>query len=234
LLALVLATTSSDLIDEATATDSVPTLARLRTPVTAPLTSTQPAAFKVAFPPTTDTFTIMLTQPARIQEARDIVSGVQTDAVSVMGTIVKAPAPYNPPWSYHLDPASITFFQAAVEVCDAAPRYVEQHLSEVGGAFLPDSVWCPWSSRVVEELELHALFLPTVFSSATQPTCRPGDASLNVHAPSTTLEPGQAISVTLILSNDASDVKLGSIQYRLSDRLTTSSPPKTWGPWSTP
>jgi hypothetical protein len=79
-----------------------------------------------------------------------------------MGTIIKAPAPYNPPWSYHLDPASISLFAFAIEVCDASPQYVEEHLSEVGGAFLPGSVWCPWSSHVVEEVAVHAVFLPSV------------------------------------------------------------------------
>ena len=76
------------------------------------------------------------------------------------------PAPYNPRWSYHLDPASISFFQCAIEVCDASPQYVEEHLSEVGGAFLPGSTWCPWSSRVAEEVDFRSLFLPVVLSGA--------------------------------------------------------------------
>jgi hypothetical protein len=108
----------------------------------------------------------MLTDTVRIQEARDIVSGIETDAISVMGTIVKAPAPYNPYWSYHLDPGSISFFEFAIEVCDASPVYVEDHLSEVGEAFLPGSVWCPWSSRVVAEMEVavHSVVLPVVLA----------------------------------------------------------------------
>jgi hypothetical protein len=166
--ALVLAATSCGLTDQATAMDNAPTSAYVRAAlVSAPLTSTEPAYFKVACPPTTDTFTIMLTDTTRMQEARDIVSGVQTRTTSVMGTIIKAPAPYNPPWSYHMDPASISFFESAIEVCDAAPQSVEQHLSEVGGAFLPGSVWCPWSSRVVEEVEAHAVFMPISLRAPT-------------------------------------------------------------------
>jgi hypothetical protein len=120
------------------------------------------AYFVVGFAPEHWTFTILLTDSAKIQDARDIVNGVQTDRVSVMGTIVKAPAPYNPLWSYHLDPASIEFFQFAVEVCDAHPQYVEQHLQEACGAFLPHCVWCPYSSVIVAEMHLRELFLPIV------------------------------------------------------------------------
>ena len=69
------------------------------------------AYFRIGFRPDDVTFAIMLTDPVRIQEARDIINGVQVDKVRVMGTIIKTPAPYNPPWSYHLDPESIEFFE---------------------------------------------------------------------------------------------------------------------------
>jgi hypothetical protein len=110
----------------------------------------------------------MLTDTVRTKEARDVVSGVETRTTSVMGTIIKVPAPYNPPWSYHLDPASISFFRCAIEVCDASPQYVEEHLSEVGGVFLPGSVWCPWSSQVIEEVVLRAVFLPILLQETSQ------------------------------------------------------------------
>jgi hypothetical protein len=126
--------------------------------------STAPAYFRIEFRPLTDTLIIMLTDTAKIQEARYIVTGVQTDAISVMGTIIKAPAPYNPGWSYHLDPASISFFHCAIEVCDASPQYVENHLSEVCGALLPGCTWCPWSSRVAEEVGRHSTYFPLVSS----------------------------------------------------------------------
>jgi hypothetical protein len=41
----------------------------------------------------------------------------------------------------------------SIEVCDAATSYVEEHLAEVGGAFLPGRRWCPWSSRVIAEVK---------------------------------------------------------------------------------
>lgn len=69
-----------------------------------------------------------------------------------MGIVVASKAPYNPAWSYHLRPDSISFFEMAIEVCDANMRYVEEHLDEVGGAFLPGGGWCPWSSKLVREI----------------------------------------------------------------------------------
>ncbi|MEV0371407.1 calmodulin-binding protein [Streptomyces sp. NPDC050636] len=97
-------------------------------------------------------FVIELTDPDEIQHARDLVSGATTERPHVMGRIVKRPAPYNPPWSFHYRPDTIDFFDYAIEVCDATIPYVEDHLDEAGSAFLPDSIWCPWSSRLVAEI----------------------------------------------------------------------------------
>ncbi|HKP22960.1 MAG TPA: hypothetical protein VJV39_03800 [Dongiaceae bacterium] len=110
------------------------------------------AYFKVAGATAADTFVIALTDPAGIAEARALASG-QEPSKHVTGLIVAEAVPYNAPWSFHLDPASISFFEMSIEVCDAATSYVEAHLAEVGGAFLPGRRWCPWSSRVIEEVK---------------------------------------------------------------------------------
>ncbi len=110
------------------------------------------AYFKVAGPTDADTFVIALTDPATIAEARAMASG-EAPSKHVAGVVVAEAVPYNAPWSFHLDPASISFFEMSIEVCDAATSYVEEHLAEVGGAFLPGRRWCPWSSRVVEEVK---------------------------------------------------------------------------------
>jgi len=88
-------------------------------------------------------------------EARKILSGQITDSVHVKchGRIKKSRKDYNPNFSYHLDPSTITFFTMAIEVCDASMSYVEDHLDEACGAFLPGCFWCPWSSRLVREIE---------------------------------------------------------------------------------
>ncbi|MDY7075890.1 MAG: hypothetical protein SXV54_03095 [Chloroflexota bacterium] len=63
--------------------------------------------------------------------------------------------------------------------------------------------------------------LPTITpeSGVTTPYCRPNEASVDVSASPTTLEVGQTVSVTVILTNgDTTDVKLGLIQYSLAVR----------------
>jgi hypothetical protein len=70
----------------------------------------------------------------------------------IMGTVVKRSTRWNSPWSFHLAPKSIQFFEVAIEVCDASIQYVEDHLGEVAGAFLPGGVWCPWGSRLLGEI----------------------------------------------------------------------------------
>jgi len=44
------------------------------------------------------------------------------------------------------------FFELQIEVCDSNVTYVEEHLEEIGGSFLPNSVWCPWSSKLMAEV----------------------------------------------------------------------------------
>jgi uncharacterized protein (TIGR03437 family) len=113
---------------------------------------TQEAYFVFDIPPRGDLFVIKLTDPAKIQKARDIISGKVTNGRHVGGLIVKQPVCYNAPWNYHLDPQSIEFFDNAVEVCDGAMGYIETHLDEVGGALLPGNGWCSWGSRLVREI----------------------------------------------------------------------------------
>lgn len=97
-------------------------------------------------------FVIRLTDADKIAHARRILSGEETDRIHIMGRIIKRPVPYNPGWNFHIDPDTVNFFHVAIEVCDASMRYVEDHLDEAGGAFLPGAMWCPWSSRLVDEV----------------------------------------------------------------------------------
>jgi len=99
-------------------------------------------------------FVFQLTDPDKIQQALDILSGNETEKVHVIGKIVKRKAPYNPQWDYFLNPDSISFFAVAIEVCDATMQYVDDHLDEACGAFLPGCMWCPWSSKLTREVTL--------------------------------------------------------------------------------
>lgn len=111
------------------------------------------AFFRIDSPPHPETFVVKLRNPQRIEHARRILSGEETLAVHVMGKVVPRAKAWNAPWSYRLRPRSVAFFEVAIEVCDASIAYVEEHLDEIGGAFLPGRVWCPWGSRLIEEIE---------------------------------------------------------------------------------
>ena len=135
--------------------------ANFRTAFKTPSTSTSEEAYFVFdSPPRRDLFVIKLTDPVKIQKARDILSGKEKDLRHVSGVIVKEPACYNTPWSYHLNPQSIGFFHSAIEVCDGAMGYIESHLDEVGGELLPGSRWCSWGSRLVRATVLQVKPVP--------------------------------------------------------------------------
>ena len=97
-------------------------------------------------------FVFELNDEVKVAEARAILAAPNSLRNHVQGTIIPRPAPYNPDWSFHLDPATISFFEMQIEVCDANAIYVEEHLDEIGGSTLPNSFWCPWSSRLVREM----------------------------------------------------------------------------------
>jgi hypothetical protein len=97
-------------------------------------------------------FVFKLVESEKIAHARRILGGQEKTRVHVRGTLVKEAVDYNPKWSFHLQPESIDFFEIAIEVCDASINFVEQNLSEIGNSTLPNYYWCPWSSKLVEEL----------------------------------------------------------------------------------
>lgn len=97
-------------------------------------------------------FVFMLRDDEKIAEARRILEDTNTFRVHVQGRVNKTRAAYNPRWSFHLDPDTVSFFEMAIEVCDANVTYVEEHFEEVGGSTLPGLHWCPWSSHLRREL----------------------------------------------------------------------------------
>ncbi|WP_329457918.1 BP74-related protein [Streptomyces sp. NBC_01497] len=95
-------------------------------------------------------FVVKLTDPARIREAREIVD--KGERKYLIGRIVKQRADYNRRWDFHYNPDTVSFADQVIEVCDATIPYVEDHLDEAGGPFLPGLYWCPWSGRLTREL----------------------------------------------------------------------------------
>ncbi|GGN21967.1 BP74-related protein [Streptomyces fuscichromogenes] len=95
-------------------------------------------------------FVIEITRPELIKEARDIIRN--GDRKIVIGRIIKTSASYNPQWDFHYNPDTVNFADHTIEVCDATIPYVEDHLDEAGGAFLPGLYWCPWTGRLTNEI----------------------------------------------------------------------------------
>jgi hypothetical protein len=83
---------------------------------------------------------------AKIAHARRILSGAEQQSIHVSGIVVKGSDRYKQAWNFHLSPDSISFFDFAIEVCDASIKYVSEHLDDLWGAFLPAGRWCPWRS----------------------------------------------------------------------------------------
>jgi len=110
------------------------------------------AYFKVSGAKPENDFVIALKKPEQIEAARAIVSGAETAKVRVNGIVVPGKVAWNKPWSFYVDPDSISFFELGSVGCSAATSTVEARLSEVGGSFLPGRRWCPFSSRVSEEI----------------------------------------------------------------------------------
>ena len=96
-------------------------------------------------------FVIKLTDPVKIQNARDQLNNV-VPKLSITGLIIKSTVDYNPNYSYHYDSDTIDFFDVAAEVCDATFEYTEDNLADAGGAFLPGLRLCPWNSLLLEEV----------------------------------------------------------------------------------
>ncbi|EGG17853.1 hypothetical protein DFA_08854 [Cavenderia fasciculata] len=83
-------------------------------------------------------FIFKLSEVEKIEHTRKLLKDNRNEQpIHVMGRIKKTQKDYNPYYSFHLDPDTITFFDMSIGVCDSTLQYVEEHLDQVGGAFLP-------------------------------------------------------------------------------------------------
>ncbi len=126
--------------------------AETETPYNCPADCGNLAYFK--FEVNEETFIIQLTDPQKIQTAREILnSNVLRDNRHVRGIIIKEQVSYNGPWVYHLDPSSVSFPEISIELCDAAIEQINENIITTGNTMLPGDSWCPWSARLIEELD---------------------------------------------------------------------------------
>lgn len=99
------------------------------------------------------TFVFRTCDPTVIEQARALLKSDRPGGMHPSGIVTTGAVAYNPSWHYHLDEASVSLAEMSIEVCDADMAYVEAHLAEVGGAFLPGARWCPWNAVLTGEVD---------------------------------------------------------------------------------
>ena len=90
----------------------------------------------------TESFIARITDPATIVQFREAMAGARSGFPA--GPLRPGNGGFNSPWTWHLDPDETRLVEAAIEICDGRPSYVETHQSEF-------PTYCPWSSRIVAE-----------------------------------------------------------------------------------
>jgi hypothetical protein len=89
-----------------------------------------------------ETFVMRVHDPATIRLAREHLQGRNRNFP--VGPLRRGNGGFNAPWSWHFDPAEVRLAEAAIEVCDGTPSYVESHLADFPS-------YCPWAARIVAE-----------------------------------------------------------------------------------
>ena len=89
---------------------------------------------------------VLLTEPESIQQARTLLNSGANKVLT--GDLASGDGGFNHGYSWHLVPESIGFHDATIELCDARPSFVEEHLDYWLATV---KTYCPWNSRVVWE-----------------------------------------------------------------------------------
>jgi hypothetical protein len=98
------------------------------------------ATFRVV----SDVFHASITNPSGIDQALALWHG-QSQAKIPVGQLECNNGTYNCGWTWRMSPASITFAEVTIEVCDATPSYVQGNC-----ASFPNATYCPWSAELIE------------------------------------------------------------------------------------
>jgi hypothetical protein len=87
-------------------------------------------------------FVLSLSDPETVSLARANLAG--RNHRFPIGPLRSGDGGFNQPWSWHLDPAETRMTEAAIEVCDGRPSYVEAHRGDF-------ATYCPWGARIISE-----------------------------------------------------------------------------------
>ncbi|MDH4335524.1 MAG: hypothetical protein OEW24_09800 [Chloroflexota bacterium] len=107
-----------------------------------PSPSPSPAGTVVTFQVGEEQYRILLTDPADIEIARQLLAGEEAPRIP-NGVIVRgSDGGVNTGYSWYIDPESVEFAEATMEVCDGLPSYVEDRT-------LTGDRFCPWAAEVI-------------------------------------------------------------------------------------
>jgi len=86
-------------------------------------------------------YRIRLTDPDDIGIAQKLLAGESAPGIP-NGRVVRGESDVNVGYSWHIDPNSVEFTDAATEVCDGRPSDVEKRA-------MRSDRYCPWTAKVV-------------------------------------------------------------------------------------
>ena len=96
----------------------------------------------VTFQVVEEQYRILLTDPADIAIARQLLAGEEAPRIP-NGVIVRgSDGGVNTGYSWYIDPESVEFAEVTMEVCDGLPSFVED------GSLTGDR-YCPWAAEVI-------------------------------------------------------------------------------------
>ncbi|MGH9332630.1 MAG: hypothetical protein ACRD21_02645 [Vicinamibacteria bacterium] len=89
-----------------------------------------------------ESFVARIADPGTIVHFREAIAGSRAGFPA--GPLRSGDGGFNSPWTWHLDPEETRLVEAAIEVCDGRPSYVESHQNDF-------PTYCPWGARIVAE-----------------------------------------------------------------------------------
>jgi hypothetical protein len=85
-------------------------------------------------------FVLRTTDPDTIRLAEQNMRGL--NIAFPLGPLRRGDGGFNAPWTWHMDPSETRLVEAAIEVCDGRPSYVERNQADY-------PTYCPWGARVI-------------------------------------------------------------------------------------
>lgn len=89
-----------------------------------------------------ETYRILLTAPADIAVARDLLAGREVPRIPNGRVVRGGDGGVNTGYSWHIDPRDLEWADVTTEVCDGKP-------SDVEAETITSDRFCPWSAEVV-------------------------------------------------------------------------------------